>query len=85
MHDGASHAAAGVLRDVPVLDARVSTCIRIRAGSVVWVSGYIADGEDIVIKPRDGEVFGRLDRAVFLKRDGGVITEEVSGRTDADA
>lgn len=85
MDYGAGDAAAGVLCDVPVLDACVGACSGVGARAVVGVCSDVADGEDIVVKVRNGEVFVCLDGAVLFEGDGGVVAEEVCRRTDANA
>lgn len=73
--------AAGVLCDVPVLDAGE---LAVAAGTVVRESGDVADGV-YVLEAGYGEVLVRLEGPVFFEADDAAFAEVFGGRGDADA
>ena len=81
MRDGPRDAAAGVLRNVPVLDA----CgIAVASRAVVGVGGNVADSVDVG-EVVDGERLVCSEGAVFFQRYGFIVLEEVCGWRNADA
>ena len=79
MRNAERDGAAGVLRDVPVLDAGRGA---VAAGAVVRVCGDVADGVD-VREGGDLEGFGGAEGAVGEEVEGAF--EEIGGGADADA
>lgn len=79
MRDAGRDAAAGVLRDVPVLDAGGGA---VAAGAVVGVGGDVADGVDV---REAGDLEGLVGAQGAVVEEVDFAFEEVGGGPDADA